>query len=93
MKNLFKKVAVIAIVAATGFTAYNVQKEVRMSSLTMDNVEALAYEESYSDKIFYQNCDPCKTMDGDDNGVIYYCSVGIESCFSSSCISGSCGGM
>lgn len=94
MKKLYKIVAVVAIVAAAGVTAYNAQTdESQMSSLAMKNVEALAHDEFYSEKIFYQNCAPCKTRDGGYNGVTFYCSVGIESCFSSTCIAGSCGGM
>lgn len=36
-------IAVVAIVAAAGFTAYNAQNEkLQMSSLAMDNIEAIA---------------------------------------------------
>lgn len=43
MKKIFKIVAVVAIVVTVGFTAYNAQtNELQLSSLAMDNVEAIA---------------------------------------------------
>ena len=49
MKKIFKIVAVAAIVATVGVTSYNVQAdELRVSSLAMDNVEALAWGEKDS---------------------------------------------
>ncbi len=84
--------SVAIIVAVAGMFVYSTQsKKLHLSCITMENVEALAHDESYSEKIFYQNSDPCKTWDGGYNEVTFYCSIGIESYFSNSCISGSCG--
>ncbi len=48
MKKFYRIVSVVAIAAAAGVTAYNVQNdELRMSSLALENVEALARGESY----------------------------------------------
>ena len=44
-KNILKVAFVVAFVAAAGYTAYNSQKEVELSDLAMENVEALADEE------------------------------------------------
>ena len=47
MKNRIKIIAVVAIAAITGITVYNTQfEELRMSSLTMENVEVIARGES-----------------------------------------------
>ncbi len=43
MKKIFKNIAMVAVVIATGYTAFNIQSEdVQLSSLTLENVEALA---------------------------------------------------
>ena len=43
MKKVYKIVAVVAIVAAAGFTAYNAQaNKMQLSTLALANVEALA---------------------------------------------------
>lgn len=43
MKNRIKIVALVAIAAITGITVYNTQfEELQMSSLAMENVEAIA---------------------------------------------------
>lgn len=91
MKDIYTCLVVFAISVIVAYNAQN--KKMRLSGIAMENVEALAHDESYFEKIFYQNCDPCKTWDGGYKGVTFYCSVGVESCFSSSCIAGSCGGM
>lgn len=47
MKKFYKYIAVVAIVAAVGFTAYSTQgNKLHLSSLAMENVEALARGES-----------------------------------------------
>ena len=47
MKKFYKYIAVVAIVAAAGFTAYSTQgNKLHLSSLAMENVEALARGES-----------------------------------------------
>ena len=49
MKKFYKYIAVVAIVAAAGFTAYSTQgNKLHLSSLAMENVEALANGESGS---------------------------------------------
>lgn len=43
MKKIYKIVAVVAIVAAAGFITYNAQSDkMQLSTLAIDNVEALA---------------------------------------------------
>ena len=47
MKKFYKYIAVVTIVAAAGFTAYSTQgNKLHLSSLAMENVEALARGES-----------------------------------------------
>lgn len=47
MKKVYKLIMLVAIAAAIGFTVYNVQSdELQISSLAMENVEALAGGES-----------------------------------------------
>lgn len=47
MKKLYKMVAVVAIVAAAGITAYNTQRtKLHLSDIALENVEALASGES-----------------------------------------------
>ena len=48
MKKFYKYIAIVAIVAAAGFTAYSTKgKKLHLSSLAMENVEALANEETW----------------------------------------------
>lgn len=48
MKKFYKYIAVVTIVAATGFTVYCTQEnKLHLSSLAMENVEALDRGESY----------------------------------------------
>ena len=44
-KLIIKSAFVAAFIAVAGYTAYNSQKEVELSDLAMENVEALADEE------------------------------------------------
>ncbi len=47
MKKFYKYIAVVAIIAATGFTVYSTQSnKLHLSSLAIENVEALADGES-----------------------------------------------
>ena len=44
-KLIIKSAFVAALIAVAGYTAYNSQKEVELSLLAMENIEALADEE------------------------------------------------
>ncbi len=59
MKNRIKIIVVVAIAAITGITVYNTQfEELRMSSLTMENVEVIARGESdYHITCYYSGSD------------------------------------
>ena len=43
--RIIKATLAVAFIAVAGYTAYNSQKEVELSDLAMENVEALADEE------------------------------------------------
>ena len=43
--RIMKATLAVAFIAVAGYTAYNSQKEVALSDLAMENVEALADEE------------------------------------------------
>lgn len=47
MKKLYKIAVAVVIIATAGMTAYNTQdKKIRLSSIALENVEALANEQS-----------------------------------------------
>lgn len=90
MKKYYKYIAVIAIAVAVGFIAYSTQSnKLHLSSLAMENVEALARDELYDDGIFDQDCDPCYTEYGNSGG-FYYCMIGNSSCLATDCVAGYC---
>lgn len=90
MKKFYKYIAVVAIVAAAGFTAYSTQSyKLHLSGLAMENVEALARDELYDTGIFDEDCSSCYTVYG-NKGAFFYCMTGNSSCFATSCVAGYC---
>ena len=90
MKKIYKYMAVVAIVTAAGFTAYSTQSnKLHLSSLAIENVEALASDELYDIGIFDQDCSDCQTDLGSE-GAFFYCMTGNSSCFATSCVAGYC---
>ena len=63
MKKFYKYIAIVAIVAAAGFTAYSTQgNKLHLSSLAMENVEALANEETWVEYHLF----PCLSSPGNE---------------------------
>ena len=72
MKKVYKIVAVVAIVAAAGFTAYNAQaNKMQLSTLALANVEALASGEF--DGYCHTNYDLTSICNYKDHGPICFC--------------------
>ena len=87
-KKILSLGAVIAI--CLGVCTFSVsQSNVELSTLALDNVEALASWEDSADMTKDMDCLSCLTTEG-QFGMYTYCEPGNAGCVVSSCVSGSC---
>ena len=96
-KNILKVTLVAAFALLISYNVYTSLKSETMSELTLANVEALAQHEGGGGgggwgeypNIFYQECSTCYTSYS-NLGAFFFCNVGFENCYQSSCIAGYC---
>ena len=88
-KKILSLGAVIAI--CLGVCTFSVsQSNVELSTLALDNVEALASSGESGSDYATQYCKSCTSNSGYP-GIVFYCDHGTGSCYTTACTTGSCG--
>lgn len=88
MKNKIISLAIVAVVAAAGWGFHQNKKSVVLSDIILDNVEALAMNESGGNGTD-QACIACISPEG-YKGIRLYCKYGSGGCVETVCVAGTC---